>query len=245
VPQVTTVSFFIPRPNAIGDDPSSPTAFDELYSTSDTNSIGVSFVPGGAVISFNTGSPDAQTLYSGHVQFHWKLGAGIAPVLGVLPPGVLAGKSIGHVNRTVSLRANEVMAKGAPLAIDVDAEALSAKVFDGFPPPVEPSVNALLAQKPAVAHAVLVHRVDAQPVGPKQIVAARMALPAIHKATPRYIRATLVADPVENAQQAQLLKLYCDTYPGGKSAYLTVSTCGRLMVNPVRPLPQILAPHKQ
>jgi hypothetical protein len=226
VPQLTTLSFFIPRDNAIGEDPASPTLLNELYSTSDNNSVALSFVTGGAIISFNVGSPQDQTLYSGHVQFHWQLSgaAGRAASgiknenIGELRIPAVAGKSPGPGGHAIHLPAGPIRAN--PVVIAADASELSAKVLGGFPPSVLPAVNALLAKKAATAHAVQVRRVAASP------------RPRIHKARPSYIRATKVPDPAREARESQLLKLYCDTYPGGKSPYLTVRSCSRLTTRP-------------
>jgi hypothetical protein len=219
VPELKTLSFFIPRAGASGDDPTNPTGFNELYSNSDDNSIAVSFVPGGAIISFDVGSPKDQTVYSGHVQFHWQL----SPARGrpVSSP-ISGGKIPGPVARTVHLPAGPV--KTHPIENEADAAELSNKVLNGFPPSVQATVDALLTRKALPAHAVAVHRV------------VRQSPPLIHKATPSYIRATKVSDPVSTAREAQLLKIYCDTYPGGKSASLTVRSCTRLSTRPQIPL---------
>jgi hypothetical protein len=228
VPQLTTLSFFIPRDNAIGDDPANPTGLNELYSTNDNNSVALSFVPGGALISFNVGSPQDQTLYSGHVQFHWQLsgasgraGIGIKNenIGGLLKPAV-PGKPPGPAGRAVHLPPGQIKANPVVINTDVDAEELSGKVLGGFPPSVQPTVNALLVKKPAAAHAIQVRRVTPS------------LRPLIRRATPTYIRATKVPDPAREAREAQLLKLYCDTYPGGKSQYLTVRSCARLTIKP-------------
>jgi hypothetical protein len=239
VPELTTVSFFIPRNNAIGDDPASPTALNELYSTSDNNSVGLSFVPGGAIMSFNVGSPNDQTVYSGHVQFHWQLSAGSSARSNVAleTSRIVANQS----------QLNSGIVKVAPVEIDVDAGALAAKVFHGFPPAVQPTVNALLTKKFVAAHAVPVRRAAFEAIGTMEPMIARASPPLIHKATPAYIRATRVPDPARAAREAQLLKLYCDTYPGGKSAYLTVRSCARLAITPnvIRAIPQPTSPHSQ
>jgi hypothetical protein len=229
VPQLTTLSFFIPRENATGDDPASPTALNELYSTNDNNnSVGLSFVPGGAIISFNVGAPESQTLYSGHVQFHWQLsGAGGRTVAGIKAGNVgelrrpaVPEKSPGPAGRTVHPLAGTINANPVVTNTDVDAAELSAKVLSGFPPNIQPTVNALLSRKAATPHAVPVRRV------------APAARVLIHKATPLYIRATKIRDPAREAKESQLLKLYCDTYPGGKSPYLTVRSCAKLKTKP-------------
>ena len=220
VPELKTLSFFIPRANAIGDDPTNPTALNELYSTSDNNSVALSFVPGGAIISFDVGSPKDQTVYSGRVQFHWQLG----PARGrPLPSPVGVGKTPGPVARAVHLPTGPVKTHPISTESDADAAELSAKVLNGFPPNVQPTVNALLAKKAVTAHTVPVRRV------------VRAAPPLIRKATPSYIRATKVPDPVSAAREAQLLKLYCETYPGGKSVNLSVRSCARLTARPQAP----------
>ena len=231
VPQLTTLTFFLPREDAIGDNSASPTALDELYSTSDNNSVALSFVPGGALISFNVGPPDDKTLYSGHVQFHWQLkpaSSGRSNVLrGIFPP---------VDPREVQLNSKQVMVNGAPVEIDVDAEEQKEKVFEDFPPALKPKLKALLAKKPETATAFPVHRVEElrvrRPIG---VMAPIVALaPPVHTATPAYIRATRVPDLEKADQAAQLLKLYCDAYPDGRSPNLTVGSCAR---SPVRPRP--------
>jgi hypothetical protein len=129
-----------------------------------------------------------------------------------------AGKPAANGSHSVQLNSEAI--KVGPVVLDADAAELSAKVFGGFPPAVQPTVNALLSKKAVIAHAVQVHRV------------VRASPPMIHKATPRYIRAIKVPDPVSAAREVQLLKLYCDTYPGGKSANLTVRSCERLTIRP-------------
>jgi hypothetical protein len=213
VPELKTLSFFIPRANAIGDDPANPTALNELYSTNDNNSVALSFVPGGAIISFDVGNPRDQTVYSGHVQFHWQLSGGPSKGSQVLP-GVKNVHAAAPTSAAAAAKAHLGVVKGAPVN-EADAAELSAKVLRGFPPAVQPAVNALLAKQPVVVHAVPVHRV------------VRAAPPLIHKAPPIYIRATNIPDPVRSAREAQLLKLYCDTYPGGKSANMTARSCAR------------------
>jgi hypothetical protein len=230
VPQLTTLSFFIPRNNAIGDDPASPTTLNELYSTSDNNSVALSFVPGGAVISFDVGSPDDQTLYSGRVQFHWQLNTARARArikagnIGESRSSAVPGISPGPAGHAVHLPPGQIKENPFVISADVDAAALSAKVLAGFPSRVQPSVNALLSKKAATPHAVQVRRV------------ALPSRPLIHKARPSYIRATKVPDPAREARESQLLKLYCDTYPGGKSPYLTMRSCARLATRPEIPL---------
>lgn len=229
VPQLTTLSFFIPRDNAIGDDPANPTALNELFSTSDNNSVALNFVPGGAIISFNVGSPSDQTIYSGHVQFHWNLnpassGRGTV-VRGAIVPGTLNG---------LRLKSNQVMVNGAPQQIDVDAEALKEKVFGGFPSTLKPKLDALLTNKPVTPHAFPVHRVEAR--GIVRSIGTRLPITTlaspIHKATPSYIRATRIPDSKKTDQQTQLLKLYCTAYPDGKSPNLTVHSCSRSVIKP-------------
>jgi hypothetical protein len=231
VPELTSLSFFIKRPNAIGDDPASPTALNELYSTNDNNSVAVSFVPGGAVITFDLGAPQARTLYSGHVQFHWQMGGSRGRVA-----GNLGNKTMGNLQGTVvpakpaapGGRAGQVLTgpiKVNPIvgSTDADATELSNKVFDGFPADVQTKVNALMSKKQVAAHTVQVRRVTAT------------ARPLIRKAKPTYIRPTRVPDPEREAREAQLLKLYCDTYPGGKSPNMTVRSCTRVLPRPVGP----------
>ncbi len=222
VPELSTISFFIPRQNAVGDDPASPTALTELYSTTDKNSVAVNFVPGGAIISFDVGSPRDQTVYSGHVQFHWRLstapdarGQATRVRTNLQAARVSTGSLVGSARRVHVLPG---ATKVLPTFIDADAAELSAKVFGGFPPAVQPAVKALLAKNPVTAHAFPVHRIVRAP-------------PSLnHRARPAYIRGTKVADPVRVAREAQLLKLYCDTYPGGKSPSLTVASCPRSVI---------------
>ncbi|HEY5029094.1 MAG TPA: hypothetical protein VIK39_11840, partial [Candidatus Angelobacter sp.] len=229
VPELTSLSFFIRRPDAIGDDPASPTALDELYSTNDNNSVAVNFVPGGAILTFDLGSPIFRTLYSGHVQFHWKL-SGTArgrvvgglnnQKVGGLQGAVVPGKPAAPGGKVVRVPTGPIKVNPAAGSTDADATELSDKVFGGFPANIQTQVNALLTKKPVAAHSVPVRRVTAA------------AKPLIHKAKPSYIRATRVPDPEREAREAQLLKLYCDTYPGGKSPNLTVRSCAPLLTKP-------------
>jgi hypothetical protein len=224
-PDLTTLSFFIQRDNAIGDDPNSPTSLDELYSTSDDNSVAVNFVPGGAIISFDLGTPDKQAVYSGHVQFHWKLGThanaltGI-PYLDVAPrAAATVGKRPTRPRLPAHLPSGQI--HEAPEMMDTDANELSTKVLNSFPAATQRTGNTLLVKKPAAVHAVKVRRVT------------RPAPPGVHKGTPRYIKARQVPDPARSERASQLLKIYCDTYPAGKSPFFTARSCTRVPVRPV------------
>jgi hypothetical protein len=160
------------------------------------------------------------------VQFHWQLSPARGRVVGGLnnqkvggsQGAVIPGKSTAAGGRAVHLPPGGI--KVNPIITDADASELSTKVLGGFPASVQPAVNALLVKKPATPHSVPVRRVAAS------------ARPLIHKAKPSYIRATRVPDPAREAREAQLLKLYCDTYPGGKSPNLTVRSCGRVVIRP-------------
>ena len=108
-----------------------------------------------------------------------------------------------------------------PMVTDADAAELSDKVFGSFPANIQTQVNALLTKKPVTAHSVPVRRV------------APAARPLVHKAKPTFIRVTRVPDPEREAREAQLLKLYCETYPDGKSPNLTVRSCTRVVRRPI------------
>ena len=206
----------------------SPTALDELYSTNDNNSVAVSFVPGGAIVTFDLGAPSDRTLYSGHVQFHWKLNATRGRVVGGLnnqkvgglQTAVIPGKPAAPGGRVVHAPQGPIKINPVSGSTDADAEELSGKVFGSFPANIQMQMNALLTKKPVTAHIVQVRRV------------APAAHPLVHKAKPRYIRVTRVPDPAREAREQQLLKIYCDAYPGGKSPNLTVRSCARLTIKP-------------
>ncbi len=135
VPELTSLSFFIRRPDAIGDDPASPTALDELYSTNDNNSVAVSFVPGGAIVTFDLGAPSDRTLYSGHVQFHWKLNATRGRVVGGLnnqkvgglQTAVIPGKPAAPGGRVVHAPQGPIKINPVSGSTDADAENYLAK----------------------------------------------------------------------------------------------------------------------
>jgi hypothetical protein len=229
VPELTSLSFFIKRPDAIGDDPNSPTAFDELYSTNDNNSLAVNFVPGGAILTFNLGSPQDRTLYSGHVQFHWQLGPARGRVtgnlnnqkIGALQGAVIPQKPVAPGERVTHLPTGPVNVNPIAGNTDADATELSTKVFAGLPASVQAQMSGLITKKQVTAHSVQVRRV------------AAVARPMERKAKPTYIRPTRVPDPERQAREAQMLKLYCETYPGGKSPNLTIRSCTRVMPRPV------------
>ncbi len=241
VPELTSLSFFIRRPDAIGDDPASPTALDELYSTNDNNSVAVNFVPGGAIVTFDLGTPSARTLYSGHVQFHWKLNATRGRVagglnnqkVGGLQGAVIPGRPAAPGGKVLHAPPGPIRGSQVGGSTDADAEELSSKVIGGFPANIQTQINALLTKKPVTAHTVQVRRV------------APAARALVHKAKPTYIRVTRVPDPEREAREAQLLKLYCETYPGGKSPNLTARSCTRVVRRSVELPPVKVIPPKQ
>ena len=235
VPQLSTLSFFIERPGAIGDDPANPTSLSDLYSSTDTNGVALSFVPGGAIITFTLGEPSKETVYSGHVIFHWKMQPA-RPGGTTVPTGVrlgrIGGPTTGAPVERMTLKRNQIFVNGVPTDIDVDAEGLKERVLEDFPAALKPQLDAAMTRTRAVPHAWAVHRVVSPPQAGGPAIGLRKALPT-------YMRPVKVPDPKAAGQQAQMLRLFCEAYPGGVSPHVTVKPCGRA---PLHPLPHPTLP---
>lgn len=199
---LTTMSFFLPRPNAI----SGTANTDQLFSNGDSQ-VAVLTRRGGAVVTLDLGQPESQNLVHGTVHFTWTM----SPVPVIHPPlghpTATAGATHTPVHPAI-LAAHQAPGTGAAIARTLEKEGPEPHVADllqRVPPAKRAELQSKLRKTPLPAYNRPVRRVQ--------------QITVVQPHAIRVIRPKRLPAPAKAARDRQRLQVLCAAYSGQIPGY--------------------------